>query len=42
LFHRIEETFKLVVNLLISPGQNLPTTENRWRHCNQSTHMVAW
>jgi len=41
-FNRLEETFKLFVNLLISPCQILPTAENRWRHCEQSTHMVAW
>jgi len=41
-FNRLEETFKLFVNLLISPCQILPTAENRWRHCEQSTHVVAW
>jgi len=41
-FNRIDETFILFVNLWISPCQILPTTENRWRHYKQSTHMVAW
>jgi len=41
-FNRLNETFKLSVNLLISPCQILPTAENRWRYCEQSTHMVAW
>jgi len=40
-FNPVEETFKLSVNL-ISPSQILPTAENRWRLCEQSTHMVAW
>jgi len=39
LRNRLKELF---VNLLISPCQILPTAENRWRHCKQSTHMVAW
>jgi len=41
-FNPVEETFKLSVNLLISPCQILPTAKIRWLHCGQSTHMVAW
>jgi len=41
-FNPVEETFKLSINLLISPWQILPTAETRWRHCEQSIHMVAW
>jgi len=41
-FNRLEETFQLFVNLLIFPCQILSTSENRWHHCEQSTHMVAW
>ena len=44
-FNRLEQTFKNLVNLLISPCQILPT-ENRWRHC-EYTHggliaMMFW
>jgi len=41
-FNPVEETYKLSVNLLMSPCQILPTAENRWRHCKQSTYMVVW
>jgi len=41
-FNRLEETFNLFVNLLISPCQILSTAEKRWCHCQQSTNMVAW
>ena len=41
-FNRLEETFKLFVNLLICPCQFLPTAEHRWRHCKHRAHMVAW
>ena len=40
-FNRWEETFKLFVNLLISPCQILPTAKNRWDHCKQSTYMLV-
>jgi len=36
--NRLEETFKLFVDLLISPFQILPTAANRWCHCKQSTY----
>jgi len=40
-FNRLrKQTFKLSVNLVISPCQILPTTENRWHHYEHSTHMV--
>ena len=44
-FNRLEQIFKNLVNLLISPCQILPT-ENRWRHC-EYTHggliaMMFW
>jgi len=38
-FNPVEETYKLSVNLLISPCQILPTAENS--HCEHSTYMVA-
>ena len=41
-FNCLEETFKLFVNLLISPCQFLPTAENRCHHCTYMVDLYLW